>query len=44
MSDSDKYQILKTGPNLLILDEPTNHMDIVGKESLEMILKEYLSL
>ena len=33
-------KILKTGPNLLILDEPTNHMDIVGKESLEMILKE----
>lgn len=34
-------KILKTGPNLLILDEPTNHMDIVGKESLEMLLKEY---
>ena len=33
-------KILKTGPNLLILDEPTNHMDIVGKESLEMLLKE----
>ena len=34
-------KILKTGPNLLILDEPTNHMDIVGKESLENMLKEY---
>ena len=34
-------KILKKQPNLLILDEPTNHMDIVGKESLENILKEY---
>ena len=34
-------KILKKGPNLLILDEPTNHMDIVGKESLENMLKEY---
>ncbi len=34
-------KILKTGPNLLILDEPTNHMDIIGKESLENMLKEY---
>jgi ATP-binding cassette subfamily F protein 3 len=34
-------KILKTGPNLLILDEPTNHMDIVGKESLENLLKAY---
>ena len=34
-------KILKTGPNLLILDEPTNHMDIVGKETLENMLKEY---
>ena len=34
-------KILKKGPNFLILDEPTNHMDIVGKESLEMLLKEY---
>ena len=34
-------KILKKGPNLLILDEPTNHMDIVGKESLEDMLKEY---
>ena len=34
-------KILKIGPNLLILDEPTNHMDIVGKESLENMLSEY---
>lgn len=34
-------KILKKGPNLLILDEPTNHMDIVGKESLERLLEEY---
>ena len=33
--------ILKKGPNLLILDEPTNHMDIVGKETLENMLKEF---
>ena len=34
-------KILKEGPNVLILDEPTNHMDIVGKESLENMLSEY---
>ena len=34
-------KILKKGPNVLILDEPTNHMDIVGKETLENLLKEY---
>ena len=34
-------KILKKGPNLLILDEPTNHIDIVGKESLERLLEEY---
>ena len=28
-------------PNLLILDEPTNHMDIVGKETLENMLSEF---
>ncbi len=32
-------EIFKKGPNLLILDEPTNHMDILGKESLERILR-----
>ncbi len=30
-----------TRPNLLILDEPTNHMDMVGKEALEQMLKEF---
>ena len=30
-----------TRPNFLILDEPTNHMDILGKESLEKMLKAY---
>lgn len=34
-------KILKKGPNLLILDEPTNHMDIIGKESLELLLQAY---
>lgn len=34
-------KILKKGPNFLILDEPTNHMDIVGKESLELLLSDY---
>lgn len=34
-------KILKKGPNLLILDEPTNHMDIIGKETLENMLKSY---
>ncbi len=34
-------KILKKGPNLLILDEPTNHMDIIGKESLENMLENY---
>ena len=34
-------KIMKKGPNVLILDEPTNHMDIVGKETLEDMLKEY---
>lgn len=31
-------KILKKGPNVLILDEPTNHMDILGKENLEEML------
>ncbi len=34
-------KIFKTKPNFLILDEPTNHMDIVGKETLEAMLKNY---
>ena len=34
-------KIFKRKPNYLILDEPTNHMDIVGKETLEAMLKNY---
>lgn len=34
-------KILKSKPNFLILDEPTNHMDIVGKETLEDMLRGY---
>ena len=33
--------IFKKKPNFLILDEPTNHMDIPGKEALENILTDY---
>ena len=33
--------IFYTKPNLLILDEPTNHMDLVGKEALENMLVNY---
>ncbi len=34
-------KLLKKKPNFLILDEPTNHMDIVGKETLENMLTDY---
>lgn len=34
-------KILRKNPNVLILDEPTNHMDIVGKETLEKLLCDY---
>ncbi|MBQ7840636.1 MAG: ABC-F family ATP-binding cassette domain-containing protein [Lachnospiraceae bacterium] len=34
-------KIFKTRPNFLILDEPTNHMDIIGKESLEAMLRDF---
>jgi len=34
-------KILKSRPNVLILDEPTNHMDIIGKETLESMLLDY---
>ncbi len=34
-------KIFKRKPNLLILDEPTNHMDILGKETLENMLADY---
>lgn len=34
-------KIFKKKPNFLILDEPTNHMDIIGKEALEAMLNEF---
>ena len=34
-------KIFKRKPNVLILDEPTNHMDIVGKETLESMLTDF---
>lgn len=34
-------KIFKKRPNVLILDEPTNHMDIIGKETLEKMLSDY---
>lgn len=34
-------KMFQTRPNLLILDEPTNHMDIVGKEALEQMLTAF---
>ncbi len=34
-------KMFQTRPNLLILDEPTNHMDIVGKEALEQMLAAF---
>ncbi len=34
-------KIFKRKPNFLILDEPTNHMDIIGKEALENMLSNY---
>ena len=34
-------KMFQTRPNLLILDEPTNHMDIIGKEALEEMLDTY---
>lgn len=34
-------KILRKKPNILILDEPTNHMDIIGKETLERLLVNY---
>ena len=34
-------KIFYAKPNFLILDEPTNHMDILGKETLEDMLMNY---
>ena len=33
--------IFKARPNVLIFDEPTNHMDITSKETIESMLTEY---
>lgn len=32
-------KIFHEKPNVLVLDEPTNHMDMIGKETLEAMLK-----
>lgn len=34
-------KIFRRRPNFLILDEPTNHMDIIGKETLEKLLMDF---
>ncbi len=34
-------KILQKKPNFLILDEPTNHMDMIGKETLENMLSAF---
>ncbi len=34
-------KIFHTLPNVLVLDEPTNHMDMIGKETLEAMLQSF---
>ncbi|MGN1042108.1 MAG: ABC-F family ATP-binding cassette domain-containing protein, partial [Christensenellales bacterium] len=34
-------KIMRKRPNLLILDEPTNHVDAAGREALENTLRDY---
>lgn len=34
-------KMFQTRPNFLILDEPTNHMDMMGKEALEKMLADF---
>lgn len=34
-------KIFRAKPNVLVLDEPTNHMDMIGKETLENMLNNY---
>lgn len=34
-------ELLQSRPNFLILDEPTNHMDIPAKETLESVFRAY---
>lgn len=35
-------ELLQSRPNFLILDEPTNHMDIQARETLESVFKAYM--
>lgn len=34
-------ELIVSGPNFMVLDEPTNHMDIPAKETLESAFKAY---
>ncbi len=34
-------ELLQSRPNFLILDEPTNHMDVAAKETLESAFRAY---
>ena len=34
-------KIFRRRPNVLVLDEPTNHMDMLGREALEKLLEDY---
>ena len=34
-------KMFQNKPNFLILDEPTNHMDIIGKQALEQMLQNF---
>ena len=34
-------KIFRRRPNILVLDEPTNHMDILGRDALEKLLEDY---
>lgn len=34
-------KLLKKSPNLLILDEPTNHMDMIGRETIESMIRDF---
>lgn len=36
-----QWWMMQMKPNLLILDEPTNHMDIMGKQALEQMLQVF---
>ena len=34
-------KIFRRRPNVLVLDEPTNHMDMLGRDALEKLLEDY---